>query len=76
MALTITLYSFAKRKNSTKRPDGLTGEELQVVLKHPTSYISPAFLIQRAGGFPFNYVVWGDWYYFVDDIVSTGNERF
>lgn len=76
MALTITLYSFAKRKNSTKRPDGLTGEALQVVLKHPTSYISPAFLIQRAGGFPFNYVVWGDWYYFIDDIISTGNERF
>lgn len=76
MALTITLYSFAKRKNSTKRPDGLTGEALQVVLKHPTSYISPAFLIQRAGGFPFNYVVWGEWYYFIDDIVSTGNERF
>lgn len=76
MALTITLYSFAKRKNSTKRPDGLTGEALQVVLKHPTSYISPAFLLQRAGGFPFNYVEWDGWYYFIDDIVSTGNDRF
>lgn len=73
----IKLYTFSKRRNSTGRPTAETsGETFDVVLKSPTSYRTPAFIIQKSGGFPYNYATWGDWYYFIDDVISIGNERF
>lgn len=72
MALTITVYSgFSKRINSTKRPSG--GSNINVVLKQPTSVIAPTFKIT---GFntAWNYIQWGNRYYFVDDIVILTND--
>lgn len=77
MAFTVKFYNFNKRKNSTKRPDTNTaGEEFSVLLKHPTSYRTPVLLLQKAGGFQYNYMEWAGWYYFVEDVISTGNDRF
>ena len=40
--LTVTLYEFQKRENSTKRPDGtVTQKTHNAVLKMPTSLIRP-----------------------------------
>ena len=67
MALTITVYSgFSKRINSTKQPTG--GQNVDVVLKHPTSVIRPSFVIS---GFntAWNYIQWGNRYYYVADII-------
>ena len=77
MAITVKFYNFNKRKNSTKRPDeNTTGEEFSVLLKHPTSYRTPVILLQKAGGFQYNYMEWAGWYYYVEDVISAGNERF
>lgn len=70
---TITVYSgFSKRLNSTKRPTG--GSNINVVLKQPTSVITPAF---RISGFntSWNYIQWGNRYYFVRDIVIETNTQ-
>ena len=73
MAITITAYTgFSKRINSTKQPSG--GQNIDVVLKHPTSVIHPTFLIS---GFStsWNYIAWGNRYYFVDDIIVVSNTQ-
>ena len=67
MAITITAYTgFSKRINSTKQPSG--GQNIDVVLKHPTSVIRPSFVIT---GFntAWNYISWGNRYYYVADII-------
>lgn len=73
MAITITAYSsFTKRINSTLRPSG--GQDISVNLKAPTSVIHPKFIIS---GFStaWNYLQWGNRYYFVDDIVILTNSQ-
>lgn len=73
MAHTIYCGKIAKRKNSTYQP---TGAELattfDVLLKSPTSLHTPTFTISAAS-FDFNYIKWGDRYYFVTDVVSRNN---
>lgn len=69
MAFTITAFNFSKRVNSTKQPTGLNGTDYSVVLKDGTSYEKPVFLLHSASLLTFNYIQWGTWYYFVDDIV-------
>lgn len=73
MAVSITVYSgFSKCINSTKQPSG--GQNIDVLLKHPTSVIHPTFLIS---GFntSWNYIAWGNRYYFVDDIIIVSNTQ-
>ena len=78
MSMTAKFYTFDKRRNSTKTPTiaGLTSEDLLVVLKSPTSYKNPSMHVERSGGFPFNYMDWSGWLYWIDDVVSVGNDRY
>lgn len=79
MSMTAKFYTFEKRRNSTKTPTvaGLTSEDLSIVLKSPTSYKNPALhVIRSAQGFPFNYMDWSGWLYWIDDVVSVGNDRY
>lgn len=78
MSMTAKFYTFDKRRNSTKTPTvaGITPEDLSVVLKSPTSYKNPSFHLERSGGFPFNYMDWSGWLYWIDDVISVGNDRF
>lgn len=68
----IVVYSgFTKRINSTKRPtDGTT---IDVVLKLPCGVMNPTF---RISGFntAWNYIQWGNRYYYVDDITIETND--
>lgn len=75
MGLSLTLYNFAKRHNSTALPSS-GGSVVGVVLKRETSLNAPTFLLQGAymgsGDFPnYNYAKFNDAYYFIDDIVSV-----
>lgn len=54
----------------------MTPESLSIVLKSPTSYRNPSMHVSVSGGFPYNYMDWDGWYYWVDDVVSVGNDRF
>ena len=70
MAHTIYAGKVSKRKNSTLQPQ-LTAS-FDVLLKTPTSLHSPTFTI-NASSFDYNYLKWGDRYYFVTDVVSRNN---
>lgn len=79
MSMTAKFYTFDKRRNSTKTPTiaGIDSEDLSIVLKSPTSYKNPSMHVYRsAEGFPFNYMDWSGWLYWVDDVVSVGNDRY
>lgn len=72
----IHLYSFSKRKNSTKQPPALGYTELTVKWKEDTSINNPSFVY--AGNlftYTCNYVHIPDWnkYYWVNDIVLLAN---
>lgn len=70
MAHTIYCGKIAKRKNSTLQPTLTTS--FDVLLKSPTSLHTPTFSIS-AETFDYNYIQWGDRYYFVTDVVSRNN---
>lgn len=70
MAHTIYVGKISKRKNSTLQPT-LT-DSFDVLLKTPTSLHSPTFTISAAS-FDYNYIKWGDRYYFVTDVTSRNN---
>ncbi len=79
--LTVTLYEFKKRENSTKRPDAsATQREHQAVLKMPTSLLRPEITFDFGlKGNPsfYNYAYisdLGNRYYFIRDwTVSEGH---
>lgn len=74
---TIETFTIKKRKNSTFRPTPGTGLTLNVLLKEDTSVYKPTFLLKLVKNISSlstnNYVVWGERYYFLDDIVTRAN---
>lgn len=70
MAHTIYAGNVSKRKNSTLQPS--LSASFDVLLKTPTSLHTPTFTIS-AGSFDYNYLKWGNRYYFVTDVVSRNN---
>lgn len=62
---------FSKKPNSTKQPSG--GQQKTVVLKENCSVLNPVFIL-NGYNLSHNYVKWGVRYYYIDDIVITGNE--
>ena len=75
MAITVTLYSFTKRDNSTKRPTS-GGTDYSCVLIDETSLMNPVFKLE-IGSNPIgkNYCYVSDFnrYYFITDITSSQN---
>ena len=75
MAITVTLYSFTKRENSTKRPVS-GGTDYSCVLIDDTSLMNPVFKLE-IGSNPIgkNYCYVSDFnrYYFITDITSSQN---
>lgn len=73
MSISITVYSgFKKNINSLKIPTG--GTTINATLKAPTSEMTPTFILS---GFDlsWNYIKWGDTYYYVHDIVIVSNTQ-
>lgn len=70
----ITLYSFSKRENSTKRPTG--GSAVECVLKESTSIYTPSFRLNTDPS-NYNYCKWNNRYYYITDsfIERTGVYR-
>lgn len=73
MAITVTLYSFNKRENSTKRPTS-GGTDYSCILIDETSLMAPTFKLE-IGSNPiaknYCYVADFDRYYFISDITSN-----
>ena len=75
MAITVNLYSFTKRENSTKRPTG-SGTSYSCTLLDETSLMNPTFklsIAQNPIGKNYAYVPDFNRYYFVTDISSHQN---
>lgn len=70
MSHTIYAGNVSKRKNSTLQPS--LSASFDVLLKTPTSLHTPTFTISAAS-FPYNYLKWGERYYFVTDVVAQNN---
>ena len=63
----ITLYTFKKRSNSTKRPSG-AGFAVDVLLKDGVSIYTPSFILKDFDA-AYNYIKWDNRYYFIRDVV-------
>lgn len=69
--MNIYLYTFSKRKNSTKVPAG-AGTTVSCRLKDDTSILRPSFELVTNPTIS-NYVKWGNNYYYIVDCTSVRN---
>lgn len=68
---TLNLWSFSKRRNSTKQPTGAAVTKT-VKLKEGTSLEQPTFILDgQVHGY--NYAQFGGVYYYIDDVVIAKN---
>ena len=68
---TVSFGSFSKRRNSTKQPTAFT-DSRTVTLKESCSQERPVFIC-TGNDFNYNYCIWDNKYYFIDEIVSLKN---
>lgn len=70
MALSVTLYTFSKRLNSTKNPPAEGGFTVQAVLKDNTSIIRPELeVVENVTAYNYAYIPAFSRYYFVQDVI-------
>lgn len=70
MALSITLYTFSKRLNSTKNPPEEGGFTVQAVLKDNTSLLRPELeVVENVTAYNYAYIPNFSRYYFVQDVI-------
>ena len=75
MATTVTFYNFSKKSNSTAVPS-TGGTALDCYVKEATSTYNPTFIINSNSWPDYTYVYWTPYYYFVNDVVSIGNNLY
>ena len=75
MSYTVNFYNFSKRRNSTATPPG-SGTQVSVLLKDNTSLYNPVFELSGSNYPSYTYASWQGLYYYVTDIVSTGNNLY
>ena len=69
--ISIVLYDFSKRSNSTLQPTG--GTTVSCLLKRPTSIYTPSFRL--SGDYTgYNYLSWGGRYYYISDVQYETND--
>lgn len=75
MSITVKLYSFSKRENSTKVPASNAGTAFDCILKESTSIINPTIKLQASdlSGYNYAYIASFNRYYFISDIISEHN---
>jgi len=68
--LTLTVFKFAKRQNSTAAPASGTGVDVSIVLKDHTQILTPTFILEWATYPDYNYALFEGRYYFITQIES------
>lgn len=74
----ISVFSFSKDKNSTKKPQPSTGVELPVDLKQDTFIMFPVFRLEENNfSEDYNYIYVPKWhrYYYIDNATITRGRR-
>lgn len=70
MSLSVTLYTFSKRLNSTKIPPSKGGLTVKAVLKDNTSIIRPELeVVENVTAYNYAYIPSFSRYYFVQDVI-------
>lgn len=70
MSLSVTLYTFSKRLNSTKTPPSAGGLTVKAVLKDNTSIIKPELeVVENVTAYNYAYIPSFSRYYFVQDVI-------
>lgn len=73
--ITLNFGTVRKKRNSTYVPTTELTHTETAVLKDGCSDHNPVFLLKDASNaFNYNYVQWGTWYYFIDDVVRERNQ--
>lgn len=73
--ITLQFGTVRKKKNSTYVPTTELTYTVQASLKDGCSDNNPVFLLKNESNvFPYNYVKWDNWFYFVDDVVRERNQ--
>ena len=67
----VSFGKFTKRRNSTKQPASLS-DTRTVTLKEACSQDRPVFIC-TGNDFDYNYCIWNNKYYFIDEIISLHN---
>ena len=73
MSLTLTLYKFSKRQNSTAVPPS-GGTEVSIDLKDQTQILTPTFILHWNSYPDYNYAQFMGRYYFISTIESIRND--
>ena len=68
---TVSFGTFTKKRNSTKQPQSLS-DQRTVTLKESCSQDRPVFIC-TGNNFDYNYCMWNNKYYFIDEIISLKN---
>ena len=68
---TVSFGTFSKRRNSTKQPTTLS-DQRTVTLKDSCSQDRPVFIC-TGNNFNYNYCMWDNKYYFIDEVTSLKN---
>lgn len=78
MSISVKLYKFSKRENSTAVPSGSAGTTFNCLLKEETSVLSPEILLKHSGYPDYNYAYIATFgrYYFIKDIISDSNDHW
>ena len=75
MSVSISVGIVNKRINSTYVPSGEMSTTFDVVLKESCSDHNPVFILKKTNNqFPYNYLQWGTWYYFITDVVRIHDQ--
>lgn len=73
--ITLQLGVVSKKRNSTYIPTTELTETVSACLKDGCSDHNPVFLLSNDSNvFPYNYLKWDNWYYFIDDVVREHNQ--
>lgn len=74
MSFNVDLGIVTKKINSTYRPTTELNTTIPVVLKESCSDYTPTFILNNpTNTFNFNYLKWGDWYYYITNVIRDKN---
>ena len=75
MSFEVQIGTVNKRLNSTYQPSTELIHTIDVVLKESCSDYTPTFILKNPSNtFPYNYLKWGNWYYYITNVIRDKNQ--
>lgn len=75
MSFQVQIGTVNKKINSTYQPTTELIHTVDVVLKESCSDYTPTFILKNESNtFPYNYLKWGNWYYYITNVIRDKNQ--